>query len=132
MWAAAMLAAALVCSASRAGASGGARSIWCTPEAVTAREAVWIQGRPLLVAPTELGLELAFVDTRRGRVRKPDLDPRPRYGRPMYIDDVSSDGRHMVGAACGAEAPCEIWTYSIGRRARRLQTGQVSYPDWNR
>jgi hypothetical protein len=98
------------------------------------RPRAWVQGRPLLVAtiPTEWGLELAFVGTRRGRVRKPDLDPRPRYGRPMYVDDVSSDGRHMVGAACGAEAPCEIWTYSLGGRARRLRTGQVAYPDWNR
>jgi len=99
------------------------------------RPYAWVEGRPLLLAtvPTEWGLELALVDSRDGRTRKPDLDPRPRLRRPMYVDDASRDARYVVGAACAAEAPCEIWTYSVlDRRARKLRAGHVAYPDWNR
>jgi hypothetical protein len=94
----------------------------------------WVKGEPLMLAtiPTEWGLELALVDTRNGRAWKPDLDPRPRYARPVYVDDASGDGRHVVGAACGAEMPCTIGSYSVldGRR-RHVATGLVAYPDWN-
>jgi hypothetical protein len=94
----------------------------------------WVKGEPLLVAtiPTEWGLELALVDTRTGRARKPDLDPRRRYERPVYVDDASSDGRHLIGAACGAEMPCTIRSYSVlDGRQRHIATGLVAYPDWN-
>ena len=99
------------------------------------RPEAWVKGRPLLLAtvPTEWGLELALVDTRDGRARKPDLDPRRGWSRPMYVDHASSDGRHVVGAACGAELPCTIQIYSVlDRRGRELVTGNVAYPDWNR
>jgi len=99
------------------------------------RPFAWVKGRPLLLAtiPTEWGAELALVDIRDGRTWKPDLDPRPRYRRSMYVDDASGDGRHVVGAACGAELPCTIQIYSVldGRR-RDVITGSAAYPDWNR
>ena len=99
------------------------------------RPHAWVKGRPLLLAtvPTEWGLELALVDTRDGRARKVDLDPRPRRARAMYVDHASSDGHHVVGAACGAELPCTLQIYSVlDRRSRDLITGNVAYPDWNR
>lgn len=99
------------------------------------RPFAWVRGRPLLLAtvPTEWGPELAVVDTRDGRAWKPDLDPRPRYRRPMYVDYASRDGRHVIGAACGAEGPCTIRIYSVldGRR-RHVASGNVGYPHWNR
>ncbi len=99
------------------------------------RPHAWVAGRPLIVAtsPTEWGLVLAIVNTQNGSVRMPDLDPRPRTVTQMYVDDVSRDGRHVVGAACGAEFPCTIRTYSVeDGRASELATGRVAYPDWNR
>jgi hypothetical protein len=95
----------------------------------------WVSGSPLLLAttPTEWGAELTLVDTRSGRVRVPDLDPRPRLATPMYADHPSRDGRNVVGAACGAEPPCTIRIYSVAAgRARELITGNVAYPHWNR
>jgi hypothetical protein len=95
----------------------------------------WVSGSPILLAttPTEWGAELALVDTRSGRVRVPDLDPRPRLATPMYADHPSRDGRFVVGAACGAEGPCTIRIYSVAaRRARELIIGNVAYPHWNR
>jgi hypothetical protein len=95
----------------------------------------WVRDRPLLLAtvPTEWGNELALVDSRNGSTRKPDLDPRPRYTSPMYADHASRDGRHVVGAACGAEGPCTIQIFSvIEGRAKDVYTGMASWPDWNR
>ena len=95
----------------------------------------WVSGSPTLLAttPTEWGAELALVDTRSGRVRVPDLDPRPRLATPMYADHPSRDGRYVVGAACGAEYPCTIRVYSVADgRARALVSGRVGYPHWNR
>jgi hypothetical protein len=95
----------------------------------------WVRGRPLLLAtvPTEWGNELALVDSSNGSARKPDLDPRPGYASPMYADHPSTDGLHVVGAACGAEWPCTIQIYSVADgRAKDVFTGRVSWPDWNR
>lgn len=87
----------------------------------------------LATTPTEWGAELALVDTRSGRVRVPDLDPRPRLTTPMYADHPSRDGRFVVGAACGAEYPCTIRIYSVADgRARELITGRTANPHWNR
>jgi hypothetical protein len=99
------------------------------------RPFAWVKGRPSLLAttPTEWGLVLAIVNTTNGRARMPDLDPRPGAVTPMYVDHPSSDGRHVVGAACGAEFPCTIRTYSVhDGRSRELATGRVAYPHWNR
>jgi hypothetical protein len=83
--------------------------------------------------PTEWGAELALVDSRSGSTRKPDLDPRPRYTSPMYVDHPSRDGLHVVGAACGAELPCTIQIYSVSDgRAKHVFTGAAAWPDWNR
>jgi hypothetical protein len=95
----------------------------------------WVSASPLVLAtiPTEWGAELAVVDSRSGRVRVPDLDPRRRLTTPMYADHTSRDGRYVVGAACGAEYPCTIRIYSVSeRRGRELITGRVAYPHWNR
>jgi hypothetical protein len=95
----------------------------------------WVRGRALLLAtvPTEWGSELALVDPRNGSTRKPDLDPRPRYTSPMYVDHASLDGLHVVGAACGAEFPCTIQIFSVADgRAEDVFTGTASWPDWNR
>lgn len=95
----------------------------------------WVRGRPLLLAtvPTEWGNELALVDSRNGSARKPDLDPRPGYASPMYADHPSTDGLHVVGAACGVEWPCTIQIYSVADgRAKDVFTGRASWPDWNR
>jgi hypothetical protein len=51
----------------------------------------------------------------------------------MYVEHPSRDGRHAVGAACGAEGPCTIRIYSVVTgQARQLITGAVRYPHWNR
>jgi hypothetical protein len=95
----------------------------------------WVRGRALLLAtvPTEWGSELALVDPRNGSTRKPDLDPRPRYTSPMYVDHASLDGLHVVGAACGAEFPCTIQIFSVADgRAEDVFMGTASWPDWNR
>lgn len=95
----------------------------------------WVSGRPLLLAGvrTEWGDELALVDLRSRRIRRPDLDPDPRYRRSIYVDQVSRDGRHVLGLACGAEYPCTIQIFSVTtRRYRNVITGQVGDPDWNR
>jgi hypothetical protein len=82
---------------------------------------------------SEWGDELALLNTRTGRIRKLDLDPSPRYTSSMYIDHPSHDGRHVVGAACGAEFPCTIQIFSVLEgRARNLITGSVASPHWNR
>ena len=94
-----------------------------------------VRGRPLLLAGvrTEWGNELVLVDTRNGRVRRPDLDRRPRRTRPMYVGYVSTDGRHAVGTACGAEFPCSINVYSVLEgRGRTLASGRVAGAHWNR
>lgn len=99
------------------------------------RPFAWVSGSPLLLAtiPTEWGAELALVNGRSGRARVADLDPRPRREQPMYVDHPSRDGRHAVGAGCGAELPCTIAIYSLATgRARELITGRVAYPHWNR
>jgi hypothetical protein len=95
----------------------------------------WVRGRPLLLAtvPTEWGNELALVDSRDGSARKPDLDPRSGYTSPMYADHASRDGKHVVGAACGAEWPCTIQIFWVADgRAKNVFTGMASWPDWNR
>lgn len=95
----------------------------------------WVSDRSLLVAGvrTEWGDELALVDTRTRRIRKPDLDPRPVYRRHMYVDYVSRDGSHVLATACGAEYPCTISIFSVlDHRARHLVTGRVSGAHWNR
>jgi hypothetical protein len=100
-----------------------------------ARPFRWVRGRSALLAtvPTEWGAELALVDAREGFLRKPDLDPRPRYTSPMYVDDASLDGRYVVGAACGAEFPCTIRIFSVDdARATDVFKGAAAYPDWNR
>jgi hypothetical protein len=99
------------------------------------RPFAWVADSPHLLAtiPTEWGAELALVNRRSGRVRVPDLDPRPRSTSPMYADHPSRDGRYVVGAGCGAEFPCTISIYSVvARRGRDLITGRVAYPNWNR
>lgn len=99
------------------------------------RPYTFVRGRPLIVAGilTEWGDELALVDSRTGRVRRPDLDRSPRYAAPMYVESPSLDGRHVVGAACGAEFPCTIQIFSVlEERARDLVTGRVGSPHWNR
>ena len=99
------------------------------------RPFAWVSDSPLLLAtiPTEWGAELALVSKRSGRVRVPDLDPRPRFTSVMYADHPSRDGRYVVGAGCGAEFPCTISIYSVAaRRARDLITGRVAHPHWNR
>jgi hypothetical protein len=99
------------------------------------RPLAWVSGSPLLLAtiPTEWGAELALVNSGSGRASVPDLDPRPRSTKVMYVDHPSRDGRYVVGAACGAELPCTIRIYSVAaRRARELITGAVAYPHWNR
>jgi hypothetical protein len=95
----------------------------------------FVNGLPVIVAGvlTEWGDELALVDTRTGRMRRPDLDPRPRYSAAMYIDHVSRDGRYALGAGCGAEFPCTIRIFSVlDGKARNLITGRVGSPHWNR
>jgi hypothetical protein len=94
----------------------------------------WVSGRPLLVAGvrTEWGDELALVDLRSKRIRRPDLDPRPVYRRHMYVDHVSRDGRYVLATGCGAEFPCTISIFSVlERRARHLVTGRVGNAHWN-
>jgi hypothetical protein len=94
-----------------------------------------VRGRPLLLAGvrTEWGNELALVDLRSGRIRKADLDPRPRSRAPMYVGYASRDGRHAVGTGCGAEFPCEISLYSVlERRGRTIASGRVAGAHWNR
>jgi len=81
---------------------------------------------------TEWGDELALIDSRTKRIRRPDLDRRPRSRQSMYVDYVSRDGRHVLGAGCGAEFPCTIRIYSVlEHRARVLRTGRVG-AHWNR
>jgi hypothetical protein len=95
----------------------------------------WVRGRPLILATVvnEWGREVVLVDTRDGRARKPDLDPRPRAVSPMPFDWASSDGRYVVGAGCGAEFPCTIAIYSVlTGRWHEVATGRVAYPHWNR
>jgi hypothetical protein len=95
----------------------------------------WVSGGSLLVAGvrTEWGDELALVDTKTRRIRRPDLDPRPVYRRHMYVDYVSRDGRHVLATACGAEYPCTISIFSVpDGRARHLVTGRVGGAHWNR
>lgn len=94
----------------------------------------WVVGRPSLLATVvnEWGRELVLVDM-RGRARKPDLDRRPRMVRPMPFDHASRDGRHVIGAGCGAEFPCTISVYSVlTGRWHEVATGRVAYPHWNR
>jgi hypothetical protein len=98
------------------------------------RPFAWVRSRPLLLAtvPTEWGSELALVRTRDGKARKPDLDPRPRSRKPMYVDQASRDGLYVVGDECLAERPCRIWIHSVlDRRSRRLAF-DAAYPNWNR
>jgi hypothetical protein len=95
----------------------------------------WVSGGSLLIAGvrTEWGDELALVDTRTRRIRRPDLDPRPVYRRHMYVDYVSRDGRHVLATGCGAEYPCTISIFSVPRRRiRDLITGRVGEAHWNR
>jgi hypothetical protein len=95
----------------------------------------WVGGRSEVIAGvrTEWGDELALVDTRSGRVRKPDLDPRPVYRRNVYVEYVSQEGRYVLASPCGAEYPCSIAVYSIlDRRARTITTGRVGDAHWNR
>lgn len=95
----------------------------------------WVGGRPIVLAAviSEWGPDLVLVHSRTGRARKPDLDPRPRSATGMPIDHPSKDGRHVLGAACGAEGPCTIWIYSVlSGRAREVITANVAYPHWNR
>lgn len=95
----------------------------------------WVRGRSLLVVGvrSEWGPELALLDTRSGRIRAVDLDPRARYGAPMPVDYPSRDGRHVLGLGCGAEHPCSVRIYSMSeRRARNVITGRVGSPHWNR
>lgn len=95
----------------------------------------WVTGRSLLLAGvrTEWGDELALVDLRNARIRRPDLDPRPRYRRSMYVDHVSRDGGYVLTTGCGAEYPCTISIYSVlGHRARHVVTGRVGNAHWNR
>jgi dipeptidyl aminopeptidase/acylaminoacyl peptidase len=99
------------------------------------RPYAFASGRSLLVAGvrTEWGDELALVDMETRRIRKPDLDPRPRYRRNMYVDYVSRNGSHVLATACGAEYPCTISIYSVLRhQARHLVTGRVGDAHWNR
>ena len=99
------------------------------------RPYAWVRGRPLMLAGvlTEWGDELALVDTRTGRIRKPDLIRDPRYAAAMYVDYVSRDGRYALGTACGAESPCTIRVFSVLElRARTLFTGRVGDAHWNR
>ena len=94
-----------------------------------------VRGRQILLAGvrTEWGNELVLVDTRNGRISRPDLDRRPRRIRPMYVGYVSTDGRHAVGTACGAEFPCSINVYSVLEgRGRTLASGRVAGAHWNR
>lgn len=94
-----------------------------------------VTGRPLLLAGvrTEWGDELALLDLRTGRLRRPDLDPRPRYTRSMYVDHVSRDGLHVLATGCGAEWPCTISVFSVrDRRVRDVVTGRVGDAHWNR
>jgi hypothetical protein len=94
-----------------------------------------VQGGRLVLTGvrTEWGDELALLDLRTGRIRRPDLDPHPRYRRWMYIDNVSRDGRHVLATACGAAGPCTISIFSVvDREARHLVTGRVSEAHWNR
>jgi hypothetical protein len=95
----------------------------------------WVQGGPLLLAGvrSEWGDELAIVDTRSGRIRRPDLNPRPRYTASMAVDHLSRDGHHVLGIGCGAEYPCTIQIYSVlERKANNVITGRVGGPHWNR
>jgi dipeptidyl aminopeptidase/acylaminoacyl peptidase len=95
----------------------------------------WVAGRPIFLAGvrTEWGRELTLIDTRRGWMRAVDLDPRPRFGAPLYVDQLSRDGRYVLAHGCGAEYPCTISIYSVvERRARDLITGRVGSPHWNR
>jgi hypothetical protein len=92
-------------------------------------------GRRLLLAGvrTEWGDELALIDPTTGRIRRPDLDPRPRYRRSMYVDHLSRDGRHVLVTGCGAAGPCTISIYSVlDRRHRDVIRGRVSSAHWNR
>jgi len=94
-----------------------------------------VSGRRLFLAGirSEWSDELALAEIGRGRIRRLDLDPHPRYRRPFYIDHVSHDGRHALGATCLPEAPCTIRIFSvIDGKARDLITGRVSSPHWNR
>lgn len=94
-----------------------------------------VTARPVLLVGvrTEWGDELALLDLRTRRIRKPDLDPRPRFRRNMYVDHVSRDGRYVLATACGAAGPCTISIYSVLRhRARHVVTGRVGDAHWNR
>jgi hypothetical protein len=94
-----------------------------------------VMGRPLLLAGvrTEWGDELALVDQRSARIRRPDLDPRARYRRSMYVDHLSRDGRHVLVTGCGAAGPCTISIYSVlDRRHHDVIRGRVSGAHWNR
>jgi hypothetical protein len=98
------------------------------------RPFAWVRGRPSLLAtiPTEWGNELAFVDTRDGRARKADLDPRPRSHKPMYASHASRDGRYVLGAECLPEVPCKIRIYSVLDARSRMIARGAKYPHWNR
>jgi hypothetical protein len=95
----------------------------------------WVTSGSLLIAGvrSEWGDELALIDLRTKRIRRPDLDPRPVYRRHMYVDHVSRDGRYVLATACGAETPCTISLFSVLEgRARNVVTGRVSAAHWNR
>jgi hypothetical protein len=95
----------------------------------------WVTGRSLLLTGvrTEWGDELALLDLRTKRIRRPDLDPHRRYRRSMYVEHLSRDGRYVLATACGAEYPCTISVFSVlEQRARHLVTGRVGNAHWNR
>lgn len=95
----------------------------------------WVSGRPLLLVGvrTEWGDELALIDVRNRRIRRPDLDPNPRYRHPVYVDHVSRNGQDVLATGCGAEFPCTISIFSVvERRARAVVTGRVGDAHWNR
>jgi hypothetical protein len=94
----------------------------------------WAKERPLLLAGvrTEWGDELALVDTRTKRIRRPDLDPHPRTKRFVYVEHASRDGRHVLGSPCGANGPCTVQIFSVLENRARLITGRVGDAHWNR
>lgn len=93
-----------------------------------------VSGRPLLLAGvrTEWGDELALVDTRTKRIRRPDLDPHPRTKRFVYVEHASRDGRHVLGSPCGANGPCTIQIFSVLENRARVISGRVGDAHWNR
>ena len=99
------------------------------------RPYAWMSGERSLVIGirSEWGDETATLDAGTGKITRVDLDRRPRARAPAYVDDVSRDGRYVVGAACGAELPCSILIAPVrGGRHRLVAHGRVGSPDWNR